>query len=188
MTPTIRPTELPPGYPVEYERRLVLRDGSEALVRPVVPADAPQLAWEIAHADTETLYLRFFTPALRIDDSRLRLLTELDYRYRFAVAAFAPDGEGLGIARYEGDPDSPSAEVAVTVKPDWRQKGLASALFAILDEAAAAAGISRLEAIHLTENEAAAALLASCGYGNAVVESGMITVSKDLVPSSPPLH
>ena len=80
MTPTIRPTELPPGYPVEYERRLTLRDGIEALVRPVVPADASLLAWEIAHADTETLYLRFFTPSLRIDDSRLRLLTELDYR------------------------------------------------------------------------------------------------------------
>ena len=31
---------LPPGYPVEWEADVVLRDGSVAYVRPITPADA----------------------------------------------------------------------------------------------------------------------------------------------------
>jgi RimJ/RimL family protein N-acetyltransferase len=180
MTSSPHPAELPAGYPIEYERKVTLRDGSVAQVRPVVPADADLIAMEAARADPETLYLRFFTPSLRIDEQRLRRLTELDYHHRFAVVAFSADGEGIGIARYEGEPGSPSAEVAVTVKPEWRRLGVAAALFAILDEAAGANGIQRLEAIYLEENTAAEQLLRACGYTDPVTEAGMITVSKHL--------
>ena len=38
------PGELPPGYPTEYQREEVLRDGRQVFIRPILPGDAPELA------------------------------------------------------------------------------------------------------------------------------------------------
>lgn len=176
----IPPADAPVGYPFDFERSVILRDGSSAHIRPIVPSDAGLLADEIAIADEETLYLRFFTPVVRLDDERLRYLTELDYRHRFAIAAFAPDGTGIGIARYEGAVGSDEAEVAVTVKRGYRRAGLATVLFEVLEEAARAGGIRRFLANYLAENEAAEALMEASGYGVPVYDGGVATVSKDL--------
>jgi hypothetical protein len=53
------PGELPPGYPTEYQREEVLRDGRWVFVRPILPGDAPELAEVIKTADAETLRRRF---------------------------------------------------------------------------------------------------------------------------------
>ena len=174
----IPPAEAPAGYPFEYERRIKLRDGSTARVRPIVPDDAEQLAEEIAAADEETLYLRFFTPVVHLDEAKLQRLTRLDYQDRFAVAAFTEDGDGIAIARYDGNKSE--AEVAVTVKPDYRRVGLATKLFRILEEAARANGIERLYANYLAKNEPAEALMAASGYGRPTYDSGIATVIKEL--------
>ena len=180
MTLPFMPPDVPDGYPRTFERRLTLADGVEVLVRPVVPADAALLADEVAHADAETLYLRFFTPSIRLGPDRLRRLTDLDYRHRFAVAAFAEDGEGIGIARYEGDAASTEAEIAVTVKPGWRHRGVASRLLELLDEAGRDNGIEGFFAYYLEENDGAAALLAGSGFGRPVFEDGVVKVTKRL--------
>ena len=180
----IPPGDAPADYPFDFERTITLGDGSQACVRPIVPADASLLAAEIAAADEETLYLRFFTPVVRVDATRLRYLTELDYDRRFALAAFTLDGEGMAIARYEGAAAAGEAEVAVTVKPGYRRRGIATALFELLEEAAAHHGIRRLYANYLATNEPAEALLEKCGYHDVVYEGGVATVVKEL-PSEP---
>lgn len=177
---TIPPIDAPAGYPFVFERTVTLRDGTTARIRPIVPHDADLLAEEIGAADEETLYLRFFTPVVRLDDERLRYLTVLDYRYRFAIAAFALDGTGIGIARYEGAAGSDEAEVAVTVKRGYRRIGLATTLFEILEEAARSSGIRRFLANYLAENEGAEALMAANGYSAPSYEGGVATVSKSL--------
>ena len=177
-TMTIRPADAPTGYPFEFERTIALRDGSTARVRPVVPDDVALLAEEIAKADEQTLYLRFFTPVVRFDEPRLHYLTDLDYRTRFAIAAFTEDGEGIAIARYEGKPDSDEAEVAVTVKAGCRRLGAATALFEMLEEAGRANGIRRFVANYLAENDAAEALMAATGYGAVTYDGGIAQVSK----------
>ncbi len=178
----VPPTDLPPGYPSEYERTLTLRNGVVAIVRPIVPADVDDLAEAIAVADEETLYMRFFTPVVRLDQSRLRYLVEVDYHERFAIAALTPTGEGMAIARYEGAYGEPhEAEVAVTVTPEYRRLGLASALFDILEEAGTANGFTRFLANYLAENQAAEALMASCGYGDVTYEAGVATVAKSII-------
>ena len=100
ITPLQPRTGLPPGYPFDYERQLTLRDGRVVYVRPVVPGDAVLLAKEAAIADADTLYHRFFNPAIRLDGKRLKFLTEVDYQNRFALVAFAR-GDGVAIARFE---------------------------------------------------------------------------------------
>lgn len=169
---------LPPGYPADLERVVRLRDGRSVLVRPIVPSDAADLAAAVAEADEETLYLRFFTPRPHMGARQLRHLTEVDYRSRLALVALDDDARGIAVARYEGKEGEDSAEVAVVVDPAWRRAGLAALLLGMLAEAAAAAGISRLFALHLTDNAPAAAMLAAAGYGHPTVEDGIVTVTR----------
>ncbi|NNC74652.1 MAG: GNAT family N-acetyltransferase [Acidimicrobiia bacterium] len=167
-------------YPTAYERELTLDDGRVVTVRPIVPEDAELLQAEFDAADPETLYRRFMTPSPKLPQSRFRFLATVDYTYRFAVVVFSPDGEGVAIARYEGHPTKFDAEVAVVVKPDWRQVGLARRLFAMLDERATESGITHLNAVYLAENDAAAALMATSGFGAPHIEGGVVEVGKDI--------
>jgi GNAT superfamily N-acetyltransferase len=173
------PQALPNDYPHEFERSVVLRDGRTVLIRPVVPTDAPALRHAIDTADSETLYHRFFNSSITLDEHQIHRLTDLDYRRRFALVAFAPDGIGVAIARYEPYTEG-VVEMAVAVTPSWRRIGLASTLFAMLEEAARARGVARLHAYYLAENRAAEHLMATRGFTGPHIEDGVAEVSKPL--------
>lgn len=174
----------PPGYPAHLERVLTLRDGRRVDIKPIVPSDAADLQAAAAEADDETLYMRFFTVRPRLSARQLRHLTEVDYRARLALVARDEAGAGVAIARYESQPGSDTAEVAVVVDPGWRRVGLAAALLAMLEEAARDAGINRLTALHLADNGPAAAMLTAAGFGAPVVDDGVATVVRDLQPAT----
>lgn len=183
LTPLQPRSGLPARYPYDFEQRLELADGRIVYVRPVVPGDAVLLAEAVDQADTDTLYHRFFNPAIRLDRQRLQHLTELDYVNRFAIAAFA-DGEGVGIARFEPAGEG-LAEIAVVITPEWRRVGLATALFALLERAAIERGIHQLEALFLAENHAIERVLEKRGFGNVEIESAVARVTKRI--GVPPL-
>ena len=151
---------MPPGYPEQYELTLVLGDGRDVTVRPVIPADAAELAEAIAHADPETLRMRFLGGRPPSGTETIRHLVELDYTDRFALAAFGPDGRGVAIARYERDGDA-EAEVAVAVDPDWRRVGLATRLVELLAQRARDCGIRSIRASFFAENVDVADLLSA---------------------------
>ncbi|MFE7170376.1 GNAT family N-acetyltransferase [Streptomyces sp. NPDC057616] len=154
-----RPVDTPPHYPAAYERELRLNDGRRVAIRPIVPADAPDLAAAIRSADSETLRRRFLGGAPRITPELLARLTQLDYTHRFAlVAADATSGQGIAIARYERLADG-VAEVAVAVDPAWRRAGLATAMVEILAQAALERGIHGFSASYLADNRPVTALL-----------------------------
>ncbi len=178
ITPLQPLSGLPEGYPFDYERRLTLKDGRHIYVRPVVPGDAVLLASAVEQADPDTLYHRFFNPAIRLDKKRLRFLTEVDFEDRFALVAFA-DGEGVAIARFEPAGEG-IAEVAVVVRPNWRKAGLATKLFHLLEEAAIERGLSTFEAFYLPDNHAIERVLEKRGFGDVSVESGVARVTKQL--------
>jgi RimJ/RimL family protein N-acetyltransferase len=180
ITPLQPRTGLPDGYPFDYERHIPLHNGQVVYVRPVVPADAELLAEEIKEIDSETLYQRFFNPTVRLDRKRLRLLTELDYQNRFALAAFI-DGIGVAIARFEPSGEG-RAEMAIVVKPEWRRLGLATEIFALLEQAAIERGIVELEALYLAQNHAIERVLEKRGFGNIKIDSGVAHVTKTLRP------
>ncbi len=64
---------LPRGYPAQYRRELVLRDGRRVLIRPILPSDAPELADAIKTADPDTLRRRFLGGPPRITPSFWRI-------------------------------------------------------------------------------------------------------------------
>lgn len=93
-----RTTDRPAGYPREYERDLLLADGRRVHVRPVVPADLRALPDAIERADPETIRRRFLDGGPPRSPAALRRLVAVDYRSRFALAAFDQDGQGVGTA------------------------------------------------------------------------------------------
>ena len=175
---------LPDDYPFDYERHLTLTDGRGVYVRPVVPGDAALLEAAVAEADTDTLYHRFFNPAIRLDKKRLQFLTEIDYDRRFAIVAFFR-GEGIAIARFEPAGEA-LAEVAVVVKPEWRRVGLATELFDLLEDAALERGIAKFVAYYLPDNHAIERVLEKRGFGGVTVEAGVAAVTKVLGQTGSP--
>jgi len=182
ITPLLPDGGIPAGYPRDYERRLVLPDGRTVFVRPVVPGDAALLAVEVAEADSETLYQRFFNPSVRLDGERIKMLTQLDYVDRFALAAFDSSGEGVAIARYETCGPG-RAEIAVVVKRPWRGNGIATSVIASLEDAARQRGIVELEAFYLAENHVIERVLIKCGFSAPSIEAGIAHVTKELRPA-----
>jgi RimJ/RimL family protein N-acetyltransferase len=175
---TPAPADLPPGYPREYERRLRLRDGRTVAIRPVIPADAPQLATAILTADPDTLRRRFLGGPPHVTPALVARLTTLDYVRRFALAAADERTEqGVAIARYEAM-DHGVAELAVVVDPAWRRVGLATALIELLAQAALDRGIHEFSASYLAENRPVAALAAlTGGAGRQMIHEGIAEVA-----------
>lgn len=159
MTPGL----LPAGYPAQYEHPVVLADGREVLVRPVVPEDLAELAAAVRRADPETLRRRFLGAAGPRTESELRHLVDVDYVHRFAVAAFDASGTGVGIARYEGAGSWPAVELAVAVDPGWRHVGLATALLRDVLRRAVEQGAHSALADFFADNAPVVHLLAELG-------------------------
>ena len=174
----------PAGYPTAYEQDLVLPDGRRVHLRPVVPDDVDELVRAVGRADPETLRRRFLgggPPRRRAD--LLRLVT-LDYVHRFALAAFADDGTGVGIARYEGERTWPTVDVAVVVDPEWREQGLARELLRLVVQRAAEQGAEHLSADFYADNRRVVDLLAEAGLPeHRRTEHGVVQDEIDLVPA-----
>ena len=180
------PGGLPPGYPKEYQREEVLRDGRRVSIRPVLPGDAPELADAIRTADSDTLRRRFMGGPPRVTAALLAHLTEVDYMQRFALVAIdTVSGRGAGIARYEPAGEG-VAEIAVVVRPEWRRVGLGTLLILVLAKAAAERGVHTFSASYLAENRPVAALVEDAGgLIGQVIEQGIAEFSLTLDGSRP---
>lgn len=144
----------PPGYPRELERDLVLRDGTRVHVRPIRPEDAPRLVAAYERLSAHSAYQRFFSTMRRLPPDWARFLATVDYDRRLALIAERPVGdevELLGVARYEPSHDD-APEVAFVILDAWQNRGLGTALFLALLEAAVARGIRKFRAWVLADN------------------------------------
>ena len=180
---------LPPGYPQEYEQQVTLRDGRRALIRPILPSDAPELGEAIKTADPDTLHRRFLGAPPRVTPALLAHLTVVNYVRRFALVAIdTVTGRGVAVARYE-PADEGVAEIAVAVRPAWRRAGLGTVLILCLAKAAAERGIHTFSASYLAENRPVAALVEDAdGLGRQVIKQGIAEFSLALAPQRPAKH
>lgn len=151
---------------------VVLRDGSEVLVRPVRPEDKPLFVAGWAELSDETVYRRFLQPRDALSVAELALFTELDHVDHEAIGALA-DGRGVGVARYVRDIERPHvAEAAVVVVDAWQGRGLGGKLLRRLCARATENGIRVFTATLLASNEAMLSLLGSLGEIDLVRREG----------------
>jgi RimJ/RimL family protein N-acetyltransferase len=178
-----------PGRPGRAAgRRVVLRDGSEVVIRQVRRSDAPLLADGFARLGPESRRLRFLRRKDELTPAELRYFTDIDHHDHEAIGALAPTaGGGVGVARYVRDASDPqSAEIALTVVDDWQGRGLGTELLAQLSGRARAAGIRRFTALVSADNAAMTALLRRLCADPVHREHGTVEWEITLVPSESP--
>lgn len=130
-----------------------LRSGHRVRVRPLAPADAPALARMWEELSDRSRYRRFFTLHSRLPDRMLAHLTDIDHHDHEALAAIAPGGDVVGVARFVRFTEDPeTADLAVTVADAWQRRGVGTLLLDRLTERAAEVGVSHFSAEILAEN------------------------------------
>ena len=174
------------GLP-QFDRAVVLRDGTRVRMRPIVPEDAPKLVALYDRLSRDTRYHRFFSAMRRLPIDWARFLANVDYRTRLALVVESPDDPGalIAVARYEpaGAPDT--AEVAFVVQDDWQNRGLGTLLFRELLRAAAGNGIVRFRAWVLADNRRMLDLIARLArVERRTLEQGVVELTFTS-PSSP---
>ena len=115
-------------------------------MRPLGPDDADRLVAFHAALSDDTVYLRFFSPkptlspAMRSSGSLTSIITA-------RVALVAELGDRLvGVARYDREPGTDSAEVAFVVSDEHQGRGIGTVLLEHLAAAARERGITRFVA------------------------------------------
>lgn len=170
------------------EVRVVLGDGTRALIRPVRPDDKERLQTGLARLSRRSRYLRFHTEVDGLTDEQLRYLTEVDQRDHAAWAALdedRPEVPGIGVARYVRLPDEPAvAEAAITVADRYQGRGLGTVLLGILARHAQDNGIELFRNHVLAENETMIALLEQMGATRQVDAPGVYRLDMPL-PEDP---
>jgi CRP-like cAMP-binding protein len=135
------------------------KDGTELLLRPVLPGDAERFVEGSAAFSRETLYRRFLSGGAPTE-AQLAYLFEVDYVDHFVwVVTDGVDGPIVADARFVRDTDNPtSAEVALTVADAYQGRGIGTLLLGALAVAAYVDGIKQFHARLLADNVAARAL------------------------------
>ena len=174
---------LPDTYPTRWEADVVLRDGSVAHVRPIMPADADALRRFHARQSAESIYLRFFAPLKTLSDKDVARFTEVDHDWRVALVATLR-GEIIGVARYDRL-DSTTAEVAFHISDAQQGKGVGSVLLEHLAAIGQERGVAKFVADVLPQNRKMIQVFTEAGYDvNYHFEDGVIAVALQIEPTA----
>ncbi len=158
-----RPMSLKP-YPVQWERKDTVKSLGEILIRPIRPEDEHLYQRFFEKLTPEDLRLRFFTTIKGLDHRLLARLTQIDYAREIAFVALDCQGELLGVARFNADPDYTHAEYGVIVRSDLKGAGLGWRLMHHLIAYAKAEGLSKLTGMVLSENVTMLAMCRELGF------------------------
>jgi acetyltransferase len=127
-------------YPKSLETEIRSAEGQVYSVRPIRPEDETALRRFADEIDTRDLWHAFFAPLRDHTHETAARLSQIDYDREMTLIAW--DGERVaGLARSQADPGFDSAECAVIIRRDLREKGLASQLIDALLRAIATQGI-----------------------------------------------
>ncbi|MGE0723462.1 MAG: GNAT family N-acetyltransferase, partial [Alphaproteobacteria bacterium] len=168
----VRTTARPPEarlairpYPQELESEARLPDGTDILLRPIRPEDAPALEAAVDRMTPEDIRMRFFAPMRKLPETMLARLTQIDYDREMAIVAFRKDTrEGMGVVRLLADPDGQRAEFAIAVVSDAKGRGLGYLLMQRIVSYARGRGIKQIVGDVLRENQAMLDLARDLGF------------------------
>jgi CRP-like cAMP-binding protein len=129
-----------------------VRDGTELLLRPVLPGDRERTMEGHVQFSNETLYRRFMSPRIP-SPALMDYLAEVDYVDHFVWVMTDKDGYPVADARFVRDDDDRTvAEIAFTVADAYQGRGIGSFLIGALSVAARVDGIERFSARVLSDN------------------------------------
>ena len=156
------------------------RDGTELLLRPVLPGDSARTVTGHVEFSGETLYRRFQTtrtpsPAL------MHYLFEVDYVDHFVWVVTEPDGSFVADARFVRDPEKPTvAEIAFIVGDSYQGRGIGTFLMGAVSVIDGLDGIETFSARVLSENSPMRAILDHLGAYWERDDPGIVTTVLDV--------
>ena len=151
-------------YPMEWERRTTLRDGTAILVRPVRPDDEQLYPPFFAQVSKQDLRLRFFAPVKEFSHTFIARFTQLDYARAMAFVAIEEAGNMLGVVRLHANSNYDTGEYAVLVRSDLKGKGLGWLLMQRIIEYARNEDLGTIEGQVLNENSSMLKMCADLGF------------------------
>jgi acetyltransferase len=131
------------------------------------PDDRGREAAFVRGLSRESRYFRFHSAMRELTPDMLERFIHVNYPDDLALVACieGPEGEALiGVARYVREGRTDSAEMAIVVADAWQGKGVGSRLLLALRDLAQAAGIHRLVANVLRENERMLSFVRHLGF------------------------
>jgi GNAT superfamily N-acetyltransferase len=154
-------------------------------LRELGPGETDVLDAVFAGLSAHSRYLRFHGATPRMTGTVRRKLAAVEGRRHLAVAAFAPDGAPIGIARliWLGLRD---VELAIEVVDAWQGRGVGRRLLTAVASRGRVEGYTRLVAVVLAENVGVRVLLVSALPILTIETSGHeVTLTADLRPATP---
>ncbi|GFG83771.1 GNAT family N-acetyltransferase [Mycolicibacter algericus] len=156
------------------------RDGTELLLRPVLPGDSARTVQDHVKFSGETLYRRFMStrtpsPAL------MHYLFEVDYVDHFVWVVTEPDGSFVADGRFVRDTANPTvAEIAFIVGDSYQGRGIGTYLVGAVAVIARLEGIEKFTARVLSENAPMRAILDHLGAYWERDDPGIVTTVIDV--------
>lgn len=149
--------------PIDERTELATWKGFRFEIRPARPSDEAIVADFFAQVTAEDRRFRFLTGAARLDHDMLERLTKVDHDRTEDFLAF--DGDTLiASAMIAADPALERAEAAISVRAEYKHRGVGWALLAHLARYARGKGIKLIESIESRDNVEAIALEKEMGF------------------------
>jgi GNAT superfamily N-acetyltransferase len=169
-----------------------LRDGTAAVIWPLLPTDRGALREQYEHLSPKAQHQRFLGSVPHLTENLLdHLVGDVDGIDHVALVLFVFPAEGTevpaGIARMVRYRDRPTAvDVAVTVADDWQGRGVATALLDVLKECRPP-GVTEIVTEVAADNAASLAMLGRLGdvHAEAAHDGCLSIVVKFDDPESP---
>ena len=139
----------------KYRKTVILRDGSQVLLRPIKPEDEKRLLAFFYRLSERAVYLRFHQVLPRLPEEEAQRLCNVDYDSSFAMVATTGDGGDeriISVGRYYRLPQKDRAEIAFAVEDTYQGKGIGTHLLQQLAIIAKERGIRLFKAYVLVEN------------------------------------
>ncbi len=167
---------------------VVLKDGTELMLRPVLPGDSARTSNGPVEFSTETLYRRFMSmraPSMAL----MNYLFQVDYVDHFVwVLVDGADGPVVADVRFvREEADQSVAEIAFIVGDAYQGRGIGTFLMDALVIAAQVGGVKRFTARVLSDNMPMRTILDRFGAHWQREEPGVVTTEFD-VPKTEALH
>jgi acetyltransferase len=155
-------------YPNQLTSAWELSDGGQIVLRAIRPEDEPLITALHGTLSEQSIRMRFFSMVKALSRDSLIRLCHLDYAREMALVAERKNAEGqpeiIGVSRYYMNPQTRSAEFAVTVSDAYQGQGLGQHLMERLIAVARERGVAQLVGSVLRENHRMLTLAKDLGF------------------------
>lgn len=176
-------------YPEHLETYRTTKSGLEIFIRPVRISDEPKLKDFFYSLSDASMYRRFLNRRQDMTHERLQDFVVVDYSREMAIVAIIKredKEEIVGLGQYFINEKTHCAEMALTVRDEYQNRGIGSELLNYLIYIARRQGLLGCVAEALAENKQVIHVLCKSGFNIDNEEEGMCTLKTSFEEEPPP--